>query len=369
MGVRQGKSQVPSSGNRTVFISYRRAVSWATARLVFNDLVRHDFDVFMDVESIDGGHFERIVLAQIAARVHFVVLLEPGSLDRIAEEGDWLRREISHAITHGRNVVPVTASGFQMRADLTLPQDIAQLTSFNTVSVPHDYFDEAMRKLRERFLRPQAPQLAQPKPATTDAVNGRIRKATATAVSTPDRPHVTPPARPNRWNRLLKSTALGLTLILLAVIIDAAVATDRAFPRQVLARNGPQVTQESSSAATESIAGNVVSSSVPPPAPAPPVPPPTSVPIRVYNNSTIEGLAARAAGDFRRGGWQVVETGNYPAGVIPASTVYFRPGTAEEVAAQVLGNRFDLRIEPRFPGLESAAPGLIVIVRNDYGGK
>jgi LytR cell envelope-related transcriptional attenuator len=91
--------------------------------------------------------------------------------------------------------------------------------------------------------------------------------------------------------------------------------------------------------------------------------------VRVYNNSTIKGLAARAGADFTGAGWQVEVTGNYPKGTIPTSTVYFRAGTPEEAAAVVLGNRFDLRIEPRFPGIDPASPGLIVIVTNDYGGK
>lgn len=104
-------------------------------------------------------------------------------------------------------------------------------------------------------------------------------------------------------------------------------------------------------------------------APAPAPPPVTAVPVRVYNNSRIQGLAARAAEDFRRAGWGVVEVSNYPGGIIPTSTVYFRPGTEEEAAARALGNRFDLRIEPRFPGIAQAGPGLIVIVTNDYGVK
>ncbi|WP_308283335.1 LytR C-terminal domain-containing protein [Pseudonocardia nigra] len=90
-------------------------------------------------------------------------------------------------------------------------------------------------------------------------------------------------------------------------------------------------------------------------------------PVRVYNNSTISRLAARAAEDFRRAGWQVEEVANYPHGIIPTSTVYFRPGTNEQQAAEALGREFDLRVEPRFEGLTEASPGLIVIVTNDYG--
>jgi LytR cell envelope-related transcriptional attenuator len=90
-------------------------------------------------------------------------------------------------------------------------------------------------------------------------------------------------------------------------------------------------------------------------------------PLRVYNNSTISGLAARAAEDFRRAGWSIDEVGNYPHGIIPTTTVYFRPGTGEEEPALALGEQFGMRVNPRFEGLQNATPGIIVIVTNDYG--
>lgn len=89
-------------------------------------------------------------------------------------------------------------------------------------------------------------------------------------------------------------------------------------------------------------------------------------PVRVYNNSTITGLAARAAQDFRADGWQVAQVANYPTGIIATSTVYYRPGTAEQSAASSLASAFGLRVEPRFTGIDDATPGLIVIVTNDY---
>ncbi|MBN1966081.1 MAG: toll/interleukin-1 receptor domain-containing protein, partial [Anaerolineae bacterium] len=60
---------------KTVFISYRRNVSSFIARAIFMDLRAHGYDVFMDVESIDAGEFDRIILGQIAARAHFLVIL------------------------------------------------------------------------------------------------------------------------------------------------------------------------------------------------------------------------------------------------------------------------------------------------------
>src|SRR5690606_15087099 len=91
-----------------------------------------------------------------------------------------------------------------------------------------------------------------------------------------------------------------------------------------------------------------------------------AVSVRVYNNSTVSGLAHTAAGDLRGRGWNVVEVGNYSQGVIPSSTVYFRPGTAEEPAARQLAGQLGMRVEKRFDGIEDSSPGVIVIVTKDY---
>lgn len=90
--------------------------------------------------------------------------------------------------------------------------------------------------------------------------------------------------------------------------------------------------------------------------------------VRVYNNSTVKGLAARAADDFRAAGWTVPEVGNYPSGVLSTTTVFFRPGTPEEAAAHELADSIQARAEPRFAGIQDARPGVIVIVTNDYKG-
>jgi hypothetical protein len=95
--------------------------------------------------------------------------------------------------------------------------------------------------------------------------------------------------------------------------------------------------------------------------------PAKTVPVRVYNNSNIKGLASRAADDLRADGWQVTEVDNYPYGIIPTTTVYYRPGTDEEAAANTIATAFGMRVEARFEGIRDAPAGVIVIVTNDYG--
>lgn len=102
----------------------------------------------------------------------------------------------------------------------------------------------------------------------------------------------------------------------------------------------------------------------PPPSPGQSQP----VVVRVYNNSKISGLAHDAAEDFRRAGYAVPEVGNYSEGLIRTTTIYFRPGSGEQAHAKQLADAFGARLEPRFPGLEKASPGVIAIVTKDYQG-
>jgi len=142
--------------HKTVFISYRRSVSAYIARAVYFDLKANGFDVFMDVQSIDAGTFDTIILRQIEARAHFVLVCAPGTFDRVNEPGDWLRREIEYALEHKRNLVPILAGGFSFDPAVTrlLTGKLTDLSRYNGVNAPHDYFEEAMERLRARFLTP-----------------------------------------------------------------------------------------------------------------------------------------------------------------------------------------------------------------------
>lgn len=91
------------------------------------------------------------------------------------------------------------------------------------------------------------------------------------------------------------------------------------------------------------------------------------VPFRVLNNSMIVGLADRAASQMRDAGWTITGVGNYPGGIIPTSTIYYRPGTSEQAAAEAAASEFGVRVSPRFPGIADASPGVIVIATSDWG--
>jgi len=139
---------------KTVFISYRRTnIPWALA--IFQYLHHHGYDVFFDYDGIASGDFEGVILGNITARAHFLVLLTPSALERCAEPTDWLRREIETALHSRRNIVPLMLEGFDFGSPKIASQltgKLATLKSYNGLSIPPEYFLEAMGRLRERYL-------------------------------------------------------------------------------------------------------------------------------------------------------------------------------------------------------------------------
>ena len=139
---------------KTVFISYRRAnLPWA--RAIYQDLTQHGFDVFLDYTGVASGDFESVILENLQSRAHFLVLLTPSALEHCGDPGDWLRREIEAALDSRRNIVPLMLEGFDFGTPTIANQltgTLAPLKQYNAMSIPPEYFDAAMAKLREKFL-------------------------------------------------------------------------------------------------------------------------------------------------------------------------------------------------------------------------
>jgi len=94
-------------------------------------------------------------LNEIASRPHFLVILQPNSLNRYLEPGDWLRWEIEHAIDLERRVVPLMAYDFNFKdAAPYLVEKLKALPMFNGVPLSPDLFDGAIERLCKSFLKP-----------------------------------------------------------------------------------------------------------------------------------------------------------------------------------------------------------------------
>ncbi len=146
------------------------------ARAIFQDLRANGFDAFIDVESIESGEFDRIILNQIGARAHFLLILTPGTAERFVEPDDWLRREIEYAIERERNIIPLLVNDFRFLDYAEyFTGKLASVLDMESIRIFHEYFDAAMEQLRGRLSTPQADYpIADVSPALAHIVEQRI---------------------------------------------------------------------------------------------------------------------------------------------------------------------------------------------------
>ena len=133
-----------------VFVSYRRTNGAAAhaVRLALQD----EYRVFLDVTRLRSGDFEEALMQSVSTCRHFVVLLKREDLERWAEQDDWVRKEIAHALETKRNVVPILWPDFEFPEAEEMPRDIRALRSLNGLRYQHEGFDAMMTELKQRFL-------------------------------------------------------------------------------------------------------------------------------------------------------------------------------------------------------------------------
>jgi hypothetical protein len=96
-----------------IFISYRRAGGDAMAYLLKEKLIANGYPTFLDIHSLDSGQFNNALIQSIDECSDVLLILSRGSLDRCIETDDWLRQEITYALSQSKNIIPVFLNGFK----------------------------------------------------------------------------------------------------------------------------------------------------------------------------------------------------------------------------------------------------------------
>src|SRR5262245_33638204 len=201
---------------KTVFISYRRTdESWGLA--IFQDLTQHGYDVFIDYDGIASGNFEAVILENIRARAHFLVLLTPTALERCGDPKDWMRREIEAALDSERNIVPLMLEGFDFGTPAIATQltgKLAELKKYNGLEIPKArFFSSEMERLRNKFLSISLDTVLHP--ASLSARQAATEQRDKATMALGDALHQPWPNRliaPGRW-RMVAGSAIALLLV------------------------------------------------------------------------------------------------------------------------------------------------------------
>ena len=137
-----------------VFISYRRDGGEYTAKMIYDKLSEQGYRVFLDMESMHAGAFNKQLYSVIDQCKDFVLVLSPGALDRCIHEEDWVRKEIEHAILSKKNIVPILIRGFQFPS--VLPASIGPLIYENGIESNTQFFEAFIQKVT-KFLKSKPP--------------------------------------------------------------------------------------------------------------------------------------------------------------------------------------------------------------------
>jgi|GEM_PF-557407 len=135
----------------SIFISYRRDNGADLARIFQQFLEGQGYQVFLDVDDLMGGHFDEQILKRIESVSHVLVVCSQNALDRCVEPGDWLSREIAHAIKLKRVIVPVTTEAFLWPKPETLPADIRGFERYNAFAYSHKHWKDTKPKFAALF--------------------------------------------------------------------------------------------------------------------------------------------------------------------------------------------------------------------------
>ncbi|MBO5805307.1 MAG: TIR domain-containing protein [Tidjanibacter sp.] len=95
------------SNRYDIFISYRREDAAELARNIQLQLEKYGYKVFLDVERLKDGHFDKKIIDAIKSAKVFLALLTPKYLGRCGDSDDWVRKEIECAVENKVTIVPV----------------------------------------------------------------------------------------------------------------------------------------------------------------------------------------------------------------------------------------------------------------------
>ena len=132
-----------------IFISYRRNPSIAFAYLLCEKLevMGYKGKVFMDINSLLNGEFDESLLRIMDECTNVIVVLQPNSLNVRDKDEDFFYKEIRHAIKTSKNIIPIMTNDFKWPENL--PDDIANLSRYNGLSINFLYFKDEMKRLKE----------------------------------------------------------------------------------------------------------------------------------------------------------------------------------------------------------------------------
>lgn len=134
-----------------VFISYRHDGGQYLALLIYNYFKKNGKTVVWDYWSIKAGEFAEQIYDFIKECEAVIVILSPGSYERMKDEGDWGRKEILCAMEAKKKVLLVLMENVKRldenEVKATLPEELHGISKFHAIGVGAATFDSDIKRV------------------------------------------------------------------------------------------------------------------------------------------------------------------------------------------------------------------------------
>lgn len=135
-----------------VFISYRHDGGQYLALLLYERLEAMGFTVFWDRRSLRAGTYKEQLYESIEECKAVIAIISPGSMQRLNEKDDWVRKELAYAFSHEKNVLLVGMENIKFpeyKDREQYPEDIRKITECTGKEAKVEYFDDAIERIAE----------------------------------------------------------------------------------------------------------------------------------------------------------------------------------------------------------------------------
>lgn len=138
-----------------IFISYRRSDTNLQARLLKLQLKQLGLKVFLDLDEIPDGQFDKRIFKAIDSAPIFLLLLSKGIFDRCKDSDDWIRKEILYADEKAKHIIPVDFNNAFGDIPKSVPVEIEKVLGHHFSQLDtNTLWNESVEKLYKERIEP-----------------------------------------------------------------------------------------------------------------------------------------------------------------------------------------------------------------------
>ncbi len=134
-----------------VFISYRRDGGSNYAGTVYDYLISKKFHPFYDRTGMENGRFDEQIRINLINSENYILILSLHALDRVINDDDWVRHEISLALQYNLNIIVLVEEGFVFPE--SLPDEIENLRFYQQYKFKNNSIHSCLKEIESKLQR------------------------------------------------------------------------------------------------------------------------------------------------------------------------------------------------------------------------